>query len=139
MSRQLSRSTTVEEELVQEKWQQISPSMDSRRILKLVATVLLFAVALSLLAAVIVYQICQPPLRRSQKCTGARCLCPEGMRWEEEEWMWENEEGGWEEEEGRCKEEGLTGWLGLPGQHQRLCALGHTWVPWRERCVRHSR
>ena len=141
MSRQLSRSAT-QEELVPEKWQQFSDSMDSRRILKLVAIVLLFVVALSLLAAVIVYEISQPPPRGSQRCTDTGCRCPEGMVWEEEEWRWENEEGRWEEEEGRCKEEGPTGWLalaGLVGQRQRLCAVGYTWVPWRERCVPHSR
>ena len=136
VARILSRSNTFEESEDEEslvRRSEIEEKLKLRRILKLLAIVLLFLVAASILFFSVAYEIkrqAELGLILSDDIVCATndvdCiadLCPMG-------WTWEPELN-------QCSEDGraIVGRQGLSPNDPALCRRGYVWVPWRQRCL----
>ena len=133
VTRILSRSSTFEESEDEEslvRRSKIERRLNVRRILKLLAVVLVFLVAAFILLFCVAYEI------KKQEQLGLMVLdivcaandddcianlCPVGMTWSPERNL--------------CSDLGGLAKQGLSPSDPALCRSGYVWVSWRQRCM----
>ena len=136
VARILSRSSTVEESEDEEalvRRSDVERKLNLRRILMLLAIVLLFLVAASILLFCVAYEIKrQEELRLLEEivcaandvaCIGKRC--PKGMTWQPKE--------------NQCVEQyqARVGHLSpVSVDHPAFCDIGYVYVEWKKQCMR---
>ena len=137
VARILSRSSTFEESEDEEslvRRSEIERKLNLRRILMLLAIVLVFVVAASILLFCVAYEIKKQEELGLMVLDDIVCsandvacianLCPTGMTWQPER--------------NQCSEDGgatRVGRQGLSPSDPALCRSGYVWVSWRQRCM----
>ena len=134
VARILSRSSTFEESEDEEslvRRSEIERNLNLRRILKLLAIVLVFLVAASILIFCVAYEIKRQEELGLMVLDDIVCaandvaciadLCPTGMTWQPER--------------NQCSGATRVGRQGLSPSDPSLCRAGYVWVSWRQRCM----
>ena len=134
VARILSRTSTIDESEDEEslvRRSDVERKLNLRRILMLLAIVLAFLVAASILLFCVAFEIKrQEEFRLLEEivcaANDAPCiakLCPTGMTWQPEK--------------SQCEQGQAVGYLSpLVIDHPALCDRGYAWVSWKRQCMR---